>query len=275
MFPDLRIWRHPAVDHLEIVHVGRHRYFAPPHIHTSMAIIWNIHGVSQLKCRDFDVILNPGQACIVSPNEVISGGFLSGDYAEYIQINIPDMLIGRFGENIPFSVKTLQAEEARNLIPGLLTALMESRTEQDVVAVVQPIFGDIVTTKKNSVRRKLDGAITKAVRYILSRYNDNLDIKSISASLSLNDRYFIGLFKKATGTTPHQFQMAVRVEQARLLFGSELSLSDIAAAAGFSDQSHFIRCFKRQYGLPPGQIRQLMHDQGQGLGNVRLTSPSR
>jgi transcriptional regulator GlxA family with amidase domain len=34
------------------------------------------------------------------------------------------------------------------------------------------------------------------------------------------------------------------------------SLAEIAMAAGFSDQSHFTRCFRRQFGITPAAYRQ-------------------
>ena len=51
--------------------------------------------------------------------------------------------------------------------------------------------------------------------------------------------------------------MARRVERAKLLLegGSELPLAEVAAYAGFSDQSHFCLHFKRLVGVTPRQFR--------------------
>ena len=272
MFPDLSIWRHPAIDRLEIIHVGRHRYRVPPHIHTSMAIIWNVHGVSQVACRGINVVLNKGQSCVVSPNEIISGGFLNGDYSQYLQINTPDSLFSGRAENMLFSVKTLQSGESHEIIPALIRTLTESGTEQEAFASAQTMLDEITAAKGNWVRKKLDRSINKASRHILTSYSDAIDVKSLSEQLDLNDRYFIKLFKKAMGTTPHQFQIAVRVERARILLGASLSLSDIAVATGVSDQSHLIRCFKRQYGVPPGLFRQSIAATGEAFDSARLTA---
>ncbi len=46
-----------------------------------------------------------------------------------------------------------------------------------------------------------------------------------------------------------------RVESAALLLESGLGQAEIAAAAGFCDQSHMIRAFRRQLGRTPGQVR--------------------
>ncbi|SFN65945.1 Helix-turn-helix domain-containing protein [Mesorhizobium sp. NFR06] len=44
-----------------------------------------------------------------------------------------------------------------------------------------------------------------------------------------------------------------RLQRARRMIAEEDSLAEIAAAAGFSDQSHFNRHFKKAFGLTPGR----------------------
>jgi AraC family transcriptional regulator len=60
----------------------------------------------------------------------------------------------------------------------------------------------------------------------------------------------------ATGLPPHQYVILRRVERTKqLLQGSgDLSLAEIAAHAGFSDQSQFGHQFKRLVGVTPGQF---------------------
>jgi AraC family transcriptional regulator len=60
-----------------------------------------------------------------------------------------------------------------------------------------------------------------------------------------------------TGLPPHQYVITRRVERAKqfLQQDSELSLAEIAACAGFSDQSQFSHHFKRLVGVTPRQFR--------------------
>jgi AraC family transcriptional regulator len=55
---------------------------------------------------------------------------------------------------------------------------------------------------------------------------------------------------------PHQYVIMRRVERARQILqaGTNLSLAEVAARAGFSDQSHFCHHFKRLVGVTPGQF---------------------
>jgi AraC-like DNA-binding protein len=73
----------------------------------------------------------------------------------------------------------------------------------------------------------------------------------------LGPGHFARQFKRATGLPPHQYGIARRVERARQLLqtGDDISLAELAAHVGFSDQSQFSHHFKRLVGVTPGQFR--------------------
>ncbi len=60
-------------------------------------------------------------------------------------------------------------------------------------------------------------------------------------------------FRSAFGTSPHRFQVGRRLAHAQELIAQGTPLSEVAAAAGFADQSHLTRHFSARYGLPPGR----------------------
>ena len=78
----------------------------------------------------------------------------------------------------------------------------------------------------------------------------------MTAIVRLSPNSFGWLFQRATGLPPHQFVILRRVERAKHLLqeGTDLSLAEVAAHAGFSDQSQFCRHFKRLVGVTPGQL---------------------
>jgi AraC-like DNA-binding protein len=74
------------------------------------------------------------------------------------------------------------------------------------------------------------------------------------AGLSIH--HFARGFKQSAGMTPHYYLTQKRVERAQdMLANSELSLSEIAYAVGFSDQSHLTRHFRQMLGVTPRQFR--------------------
>jgi AraC-like DNA-binding protein len=72
----------------------------------------------------------------------------------------------------------------------------------------------------------------------------------------LSPFYFARAFKKSEGVTPHDYLIRCRVERTmELLAGTDLALSEIAIAAGFSDQSHCARRFREHVGVCPHDYR--------------------
>lgn len=59
----------------------------------------------------------------------------------------------------------------------------------------------------------------------------------------------------AWGLTPHQFQLQNRVRKGQRLLSGPATVAEAAAAAGFCDQSHFDRHFKRLVGLTPADYK--------------------
>jgi AraC family transcriptional regulator len=79
----------------------------------------------------------------------------------------------------------------------------------------------------------------------------------MAALVRLSPCYFARQFRRATGLPPHQYVVSRRVERAKQLLqaGGDFSLAEVAAQAGFSDQSQFSHHFKRLVGVTPGQFR--------------------
>jgi len=87
-----------------------------------------------------------------------------------------------------------------------------------------------------------------------------LTVEMLSREVGLSVAHFARAFKETMGRAPHQYLLALRLERARrLLENTEASLSDIAQRAGFADQAHFTRLFKRAFGTTPGALVRTRH----------------
>jgi AraC family transcriptional regulator len=112
------------------------------------------------------------------------------------------------------------------------------------------------------VARRRYGTLPRAklravVEYVEEHLDASLTLEQMAAVARLSPNYFASQLRRATGLPPHQYVIARRVERARQLLqeGSELSLAEVAAHAGFCDQSRLTHHFKRLVGLTPGQFR--------------------
>ncbi len=68
--------------------------------------------------------------------------------------------------------------------------------------------------------------------------------------------HFARAFKQSEGVTPHGYLVQCRVRRAQeLLAGTDMSLAEIARAAGFSDPNHCTCRFREHLGITPSSYR--------------------
>lgn len=81
-------------------------------------------------------------------------------------------------------------------------------------------------------------------------------VEEMAARSGLTPSHFCRVFKKATGTSPHQYVLKARLDRAqRMLAESDTSMKVIADLLGFTSQSHFNRAFKTHLGETPTNFR--------------------
>ena len=99
---------------------------------------------------------------------------------------------------------------------------------------------------------------------VLRRVNEYIDVhleqtvrlKELAKVAGLSVFHFARAFKRSVGVTPNRYLSQRRVLRAQqLLADSDMSLSQIAFATGFSDQSYFARRFREQVGTTPSKFR--------------------
>jgi AraC family transcriptional regulator len=91
-------------------------------------------------------------------------------------------------------------------------------------------------------------------------YSENISLQEIAAEINLHPVYLCQQFPVYFNCTFGDYIRKIRIEKATdLMFSSpHLSLTFIANACGFSDQSHFTRLFKKNIGLTPLAFRKII-----------------
>jgi len=92
--------------------------------------------------------------------------------------------------------------------------------------------------------------------YVDLHLSETIDLSTLATVAGLSMHHFARQFKQSAGVTPHHYLTQKRLELAQaLLTKTELPLSEIAYAAGFSDQSHLARHFRHALGTTPRAFR--------------------
>jgi transcriptional regulator GlxA family with amidase domain len=108
-----------------------------------------------------------------------------------------------------------------------------------------------------SIRGGLPPRVLQRIHeYIQAHLEESISIQVLADTAGLSKYHFARAFKQSEGMTPHEFLLQCRVRRAQeLLADTDLPLSAIALAAGFSDQCHCARRFREHVGMTPGSYR--------------------
>lgn len=102
---------------------------------------------------------------------------------------------------------------------------------------------------------KASPRVERAAAYIDAHFMDNLCLTDICEAASLSEGYLIRAFEQRYHMTPHAYLVNRRVQHAQAQLREGVKIADTAQAAGFADQAHLQRAFKRHLAMTPGQYR--------------------
>lgn len=236
-----------------------------PHRHDTYAVGVTMDGVQSFDYRGSRADSLAGHAIVLHPDEVHDGhaGTEAGFRYRmlYLQPRLVQEALG-YSRPLPFVTAAVSTD------PRLLRALRmafgdlnrqpgELETDGAVLAIAEalaaldPCISDwprpVVCAR----------AVVRARQFL----DDNLDRTVGSGELEAAtglDRYALARhFRALLGTSPYRYLVMRRLDRARLLMRDGSSLAEVAAEAGFSDQSHMTRQFGQAFGLTPGRWRTL------------------
>jgi AraC-like DNA-binding protein len=97
-------------------------------------------------------------------------------------------------------------------------------------------------------------AVNKIKEYLLAHYAENVSLGCLADLVELNRFYLVRVFRDHVGLPPYSYLVQIRMAKARNLLLRGIPPAEVAAAVGFSDQSHLTRVFKRATGKTPGSF---------------------
>ena len=99
----------------------------------------------------------------------------------------------------------------------------------------------------------------RVLAFVQDRLDQTISVDQLASEAGMSPSHFARVFKETLGSTPMQYVMAFRIEQAmKMMEDQSRQLGDIALDCGFSDQAHFTRSFKQVVGQTPRAFRAAM-----------------
>ena len=106
--------------------------------------------------------------------------------------------------------------------------------------------------KNPSVQKEMYRRISTAQLFIEDKLYEPLSIEQLALVAQLSPFHFIRSFKQVYGSSPHQYIIERRLQEAmKMLQAKKNTISQIAALCGFGDVFSFSKRFKKRYGVAP------------------------
>lgn len=119
---------------------------------------------------------------------------------------------------------------------------------QHYTSVRIPIWEPARGLSQRQVRRVLE--------FVHMHMQHDLSLATLAQQVHLSPYHFARMFRQATGESPHQCVLRLRLERAQwLLTATNLSIAQVALESGFAHQSNLTNTFKRRLGLTPRAYR--------------------
>lgn len=94
--------------------------------------------------------------------------------------------------------------------------------------------------------------VVEAKIFMDRHYAKAIDLDKIADQAAFSKYHFLRLFKNTFGMSPHQYLISVRVNAAKKLLLTKMTISDVCFAVGFESVPSFTRLFKQKIGISPG-----------------------
>ncbi|HVS92567.1 MAG TPA: AraC family transcriptional regulator [Mucilaginibacter sp.] len=120
------------------------------------------------------------------------------------------------------------------------------------------VYGRVIRLQETnlSTRNELLRRVLIAKDYMLSNYNQPINIEEISREACLSATHLYRTFKRLYDCSPHQYLVQARLDNARnLLKNTFYPLNEIVSMIGFTCPTSFIKLFRRHYGTTPSAYR--------------------
>ncbi len=113
-----------------------------------------------------------------------------------------------------------------------------------------------VYTAGDSAAQKNLLDIGRVVGYLETHYAESIELDGLTELVAMSGRTLMRRFGEATGTTPMQYLLRLRIDRAAtLLRTTSMSITEIADAVGFHDSNYFTRQFRRVMETSPRRWR--------------------
>lgn len=263
-----RYWRSPDRP-LEAMHAHFERHVYHRHSHETYSFGVTEDGHQAFRCRGGAHTSTAGMVIAFNPDDPHDGHAADELGFTYRMVHIGPELVADVLADItgrpaalplfasPVVADPVLAGRLRRLHAALLGGAGALRRDELLTAAVGAMAGRAATRPLRVP--SAGGAVERARRRLEEAFPGDVGADELAAAAGCSRFALYRGFRRAYGMSPSDYQRQLRLREARRLLArggrAAASVAEVAAAAGFADQSHLTRWFVRYYGMTPGEYR--------------------
>lgn len=227
--------------------------------------LYYVHsGTGSLNIRGKKYELKPGSFYLIIPNEPIKYVYDEVNPMSYSWITFYPTFAEEIANVLGFTsdtpVRTAKSPQKMDRIFNDL--LSKETTTPDTYFHTLSLLMKILASEVSNVEAprftiQHETQVMNAKQLIELNYaNVNFNIHVLSEILYINHSQLSRIFKNVTGITPVSYLIDVRLKHAgELLCKKKYTIKELCEAVGFGDEWHFMRSFKKKYGVTVSEYR--------------------
>lgn len=136
---------------------------------------------------------------------------------------------------------------------------MDAASALAIEGLIFEILAEMIRSKTAiSPERKSPRWLEQVRDFLNDNFSQSFNFEEVARIADVHPVHLARVFREQNGCTIGEYVRRLRVEFAcRKISLTETSLSEIALAAGFADQSHLGKIFKAHFGLTPSEYRKI------------------
>lgn len=191
----------------------------------------------------------------------VSHVFLSNERllacAEELTGGRPLELLGRVGFEDPVAARVMEmlGRDAAMATEPAARLFVEQATDLLITQLVRghSSFGALASPSRRGLA---DWQLRKVTGYMRDHLDEPIGLDVLANLVGLSRFHFCTAFRQATGSTPHNWLVNLRIERARqLLADPDLPVTEVALAVGYETPSAFTASFRKVVGVTPRDFR--------------------
>ncbi|MGF6412000.1 AraC family transcriptional regulator [Paraburkholderia sp. MM5482-R1] len=261
-----RYWRTPLLPGADLLTAEYHDHEFAPHWHDAYTIPVIVAGAECYRYNGEHHVAEAGSVPVINPGELHTGSKAVEAGWRYRVMYAPVGFLCALADEVAGKPQALpwfapgvirdsdlatRLAHAHRLLEAGDDALAAETAMLDALSTLlvryartRPAAARVATddTRVALMQERLTGDLVEPVT-----------LAEVAKAAGLSPFHAARLFTQSTGLPPHAWRNQVRLQRALAPLRAGVPVTDVAAASGFTDQSHFTRHFRRMFGVPPGQ----------------------